>query len=112
MGGPAAAALPCLRQLYEAGHIGIRVHSVAAIHDIGGPAEAVLPVLLEAWEENDSTAGPVVDCLQRMGPAAAPALPRIHAELALARRSGGFFGSVKDDDALLRAARAVIDQTV
>ncbi|MFF4922473.1 HEAT repeat domain-containing protein [Kitasatospora sp. NPDC001261] len=111
MGGQAAAALPRLRQLSETGHVGIRVHAAAAIHDIGGPAEAVLPVLLEAWEENDSTAGPVVDCLQRMGPAAAPALPRIQAELALARRSGGFFGSVKDDEALLRAARAVIDQT-
>ncbi|MFE7587789.1 HEAT repeat domain-containing protein [Kitasatospora sp. NPDC057512] len=111
MGGSAAAALPRLRQLSETGHVGIRVHAAAAIHDIGGPAEAVLPVLLEAWEENDSTAGPVVDCLQRMGPAAAPALPRIQAELVLARRSGGFFGSVKDDEALLRAARAVIDQT-
>ncbi|WP_049650928.1 HEAT repeat domain-containing protein [Kitasatospora sp. MY 5-36] len=111
MGRSAAAALPRLRQLSETGHVGIRVHAAAAIHDIGGPAEAaaVLPVLLEAWEENDSTAGPVVDCLQRMGPAAAPALPRIHAELALARRSGGFFGNIKNDEALLRAARAVIE---
>ncbi|MFF2119122.1 HEAT repeat domain-containing protein [Kitasatospora sp. NPDC058184] len=111
MGGSAAAALPRLRQLSETGHIGIRVHAAAAIHDIGGPAEAaaVLPVLLEAWEANDSTTGPVVDCLQRMGPAAAPALPRIHAELALARRSSGFFGNIKNDEALLRAARAVIE---
>ncbi|MFF4381710.1 HEAT repeat domain-containing protein [Kitasatospora sp. NPDC001547] len=112
IGGPAAPALPRLRQLSEAGHVRTRVHAAAAIHDIGGPAEAaaVLAVLLEAWEENDSTAGPVMDCLQRMGPAAAPALPRIHAELALARRSGGFFGSVEDDEALQRAGRAVIDR--
>ncbi|MEU1284556.1 HEAT repeat domain-containing protein [Kitasatospora sp. NPDC005856] len=113
IGGPAAAALPRLRQLSEAGHAWTRVHAAAAIHDIGGPAEAeaVLSVLLKAWEENDSTAGPVMDCLQRMGPAAAPALPRIHAELTLARRGGGFFGSVEDDEALQRAGRAVIDQT-
>lgn len=113
IGAPAAAALPRLRQLSEAGHVRTRVQAAAAIHDIGGPAEAgaVLPVLLEAWEENDSTARPVMDCLRRMGPAAAPALPRIHAELTLARRSGGFFDSVEDDEALQRAARAVIDQT-
>ncbi|MFJ6378381.1 HEAT repeat domain-containing protein [Kitasatospora sp. NPDC092039] len=113
IGGPAAPALPRLRQLSEAGHVRTRVHAAAAIHDIGGPPEAaaVLAVLLEAWEENDSTAGPVLDCLQRMGPAAAPVLPRIHAELALARRSGGFFGSVEHDEALQRAGRAVIDRT-
>jgi hypothetical protein len=52
-----------------------------------------------------------MDCLQRMGPAAAPALPRIHAELALARRGGGFFATIEDDEALQRAGRAVIDQT-
>ncbi|MGW7447994.1 HEAT repeat domain-containing protein [Kitasatospora sp. NPDC054795] len=113
IGGSAVAALPRLRQLSEAGHIWTRVHAAAAVHDIGGRAEAevVLSVLLEAWERNDSTAGPVMDCLQWMGPAAAPALPRIHAELTLARRSGGFFGSVEDDEALQRAGRAVIDQT-
>ncbi|WP_224277526.1 HEAT repeat domain-containing protein [Streptomyces sp. LS1784] len=112
IGGPAAAALPRLRQLSEAGHVWTRVHAAAAIYDIGGPAEAeaVLPVLLEAWEQNDSTANHVVDCLQRMGPAAAPALPRIHAELTLTRRSGDFFASVEDDEALQRAALAAINQ--
>ncbi|MFF2546119.1 HEAT repeat domain-containing protein [Kitasatospora sp. NPDC058063] len=113
IGGPAAAALPRLRQMLEAGHAWTRVHAAAAIHDIGGPAEAetVLPVLLEAWEENDSTATRVMACLQRMGPAAAPARPRIGAELALARRSGDLFSSVEDDEELQRAARAVIDRT-
>ncbi|AUY53820.1 HEAT repeat domain-containing protein [Streptomyces sp. CB01881] len=112
IGAPAAAALPHLRQMLQAGHEWTRVHSAAAIHDIGGPAEAeaVLPVLLEAWEKNDSTAHHVLQCLQRMGPAAAPALPRIRAELALARRSGGFFKSVEDDEALQRAGRACINQ--
>ncbi|MGW4898220.1 hypothetical protein ACWEQL_39165 [Kitasatospora sp. NPDC004240] len=45
-----------------------------------------------------------------MGPAAAPALPLIHAELALHRRSGGDFKSIEKDEALQRAGRAVIDQ--
>lgn len=112
VGGPAAAALPRLRQMLEAGHVRTRMHAATAIYDIGGPAEAevVLPVLLEAWEENDSTAGHVLECLQRMGPAAARALPRIRAELALARRGGGFFGSVENDEALQRAGRTIINQ--
>ncbi|MFE5584530.1 HEAT repeat domain-containing protein [Kitasatospora sp. NPDC056531] len=112
IGAPAAEALPRLRQMLEAGHVRTRTHAAAAIYDIGGRAEAevVLPVLLEGWEENVSTAGHVLDCLQRMGPAAAHALPRIHAELALARRSGGFFEGIEDDEALQRAGRAVVNQ--
>ncbi|MFC8448224.1 hypothetical protein [Kitasatospora sp. NPDC057223] len=109
IGAPAAAALPRLRQMLAAGHVWTRMHAAAAIHDIGGPAEAevVLSGLLEVWEENDSTVGRgVLDCLRRMGSAAAPALPRIHAEPALARRGGGFFASVQDDEALQRAGRA------
>ncbi|EFL19751.1 HEAT repeat domain-containing protein [Streptomyces sp. C] len=110
IGAPAAAALPRLRQMLEAGYEWTRVHAAAAIHAIGGPAETelVLPVLLEAWEQNDATANHVLECLQRMGPAAVPALPRIHAELALARRSGGPFTSIEDDEALQHAARTVI----
>ncbi|MET8542329.1 HEAT repeat domain-containing protein [Kitasatospora sp. NPDC004799] len=113
IGGPAAAALPRLRQLTEAAHPWTRALAATAIHAIAGPteAEAVLPVLLAAWDENDSTADLVVACLQRLGPAAAPALPRIHAELARTRRSGDLFSTVADDEALQGAARAVIDQT-
>ncbi|MFI9324809.1 HEAT repeat domain-containing protein [Kitasatospora aureofaciens] len=112
IGEPAAAALPRLRQMLEAGHARTRTRAAAAIYDIGGPAEAVavLPVLLEGWEENDSTAGHVLDCLRRMGPAAAPALPRIRAELASTRRNGDIFHSVEGDEALQRAGRAVINQ--
>ncbi|MFE2151435.1 HEAT repeat domain-containing protein [Streptomyces lavendulae] len=112
IGAPAATALPHLRQMLQAGDKWTRMHAAAAIYDIGGPAEAtvVLPVLLKVWEQNDSTANHVLECLQRMGPAAAPALPRIHAELALARRSGGFFKTVEQDEALQRAAQTVIDQ--
>ncbi|MFG2298334.1 HEAT repeat domain-containing protein [Streptomyces sp. NPDC048603] len=111
IGAPAAAALPHLRQMLQAEYEWTRAHAATAIYDIGGPAEAavVLPVLLEVWEENDSTANHVLKCLQRMGPGAAPALPRIRAELAQARRSGGSFRSVEDDEALQRTARAVID---
>ncbi|MFE2912463.1 HEAT repeat domain-containing protein [Kitasatospora indigofera] len=113
IGAPAAEALPRLRQMLEAGHPVTRVYAAAAIYDIGGPAQlgTVLPVLLEAWKENDSTAGRVLDCLRRMGPAAAPALPTVCAELALARRGGGYFGSVADDEALQHAGWAVIRQT-
>ncbi|MFD0279776.1 HEAT repeat domain-containing protein [Kitasatospora sp. NPDC127111] len=112
IGAPAAAALPRLRQILRAGHDGTRLHAAAAIFDIGGPAEAgiVLPVLLEVWDNNDSTAHHVLECLRRMGPAAAPALPRIRAELARARRSGGSFGSIESDEALQRTGLAVIDQ--
>lgn len=112
IGAPAAAALPHLRQMLQAGNERTQMHAAAAIYDIGGPAEAevVLPVLLEAWEKVDSTANHVLECLQRMGPAAAPALPRIHAELALARRNVGFFTSTEHDEALQRAAQTVIDQ--
>ncbi|MGE7386382.1 HEAT repeat domain-containing protein [Streptomyces sp. NPDC004126] len=111
IGPPASAALPHLRRMLRADYEWTRVHAAAAIHDIGGPPEAavVLPVLLEAWEKNDSTAGHTLECLRRMGPGAAPALPRIRAELALARRSGGCFTSVEQDEALRRAARAVIE---
>ncbi|MFE3875870.1 hypothetical protein ACFXPX_15915 [Kitasatospora sp. NPDC059146] len=112
IGASAAAALPRLRQLLDAGHAWTRTHAAAAIHDIAGPAEAavVLPVLLRGWESNDSTARHVLECLQRMGPAAAPALPRVRAELALTRRSGGFCDGIEYDEALLRACRAVIRQ--
>ncbi|GAA4983095.1 hypothetical protein GCM10025734_04810 [Kitasatospora paranensis] len=112
IGAPATAALPRLRQMLRAGYDWTRVHAAVAIYEIGGPAEVevVLPVLLEAWEKNDSTANRVLECLQRMGPAVAPALPRIRAELALARRSGGYFTSVEDDEALQHAALAVIDR--
>ncbi|MEU3571905.1 HEAT repeat domain-containing protein [Kitasatospora sp. NPDC036755] len=112
IGAPATAALPCLRQLLHAEDEWTRVHAAAAIHDIGGPAEAevVLPVLLEAWEREDSTAKQVLECLRRMGPAAAPALPLVRAECARSRRSGGFFMIVEEDEALRRTALAVIDQ--
>ncbi|MGW4651992.1 HEAT repeat domain-containing protein [Kitasatospora sp. NPDC004289] len=112
IGGPAAAALPLLRAELAAGFAGTRVDAAAAIHAIGGPgeAEALVPVVLSAWEENDSTAVPVLRCLRGMGTAAAPALPRVRAELARVRRSGGFFASVERDEELLELCRAVVSE--
>ncbi|MFE7487314.1 HEAT repeat domain-containing protein [Kitasatospora sp. NPDC057541] len=112
IGTPAAEALPALRRMLQAEYEWTRVHAAAAIHAIAGPTEteSVLQVLLEAWGKNDATAGFVLACLQRMGPAAAPALPRIRAELSRARRGGGFFSGFDDDEALQRAARSLIDR--
>ncbi|CAN3977459.1 hypothetical protein KPATCC21470_0082 [Kitasatospora purpeofusca] len=112
IGAPAAAALPALRPMLQDGYDWTRLHAAAAIHDIAGPTEAgtVRPVLLEAWEQNGATAGFVLDCLRRMGPDAAPALPRIRAELARPRRSGRIFAGIDEDEALQHTARAIIDQ--
>lgn len=45
--------------------------------DIGGAdqADTVLPVLPAAWENDDDSTRAVITCLDRMGPAALPALP-------------------------------------
>ncbi|MFB7382467.1 HEAT repeat domain-containing protein [Kitasatospora purpeofusca] len=112
IGPPAAATLPTLRQMLHADYDWTRLQAAAAIHAIAGPTEteALLPVLLEAWEKNEATTGYVLECLQRMGPAAAPALPRIRAELARPRRTGGFFGGIDEDEALQHTARIVIHQ--
>jgi hypothetical protein len=95
--------------LLEAGYHWVRVHCAAALWEIGGEAEApaVLDTLLRAWEENGATANHVVACLDRMGPAAAPALPKITLELALLRRSGRFEAIEYDED-LQRLSRAII----
>ncbi|MGW3817667.1 hypothetical protein [Streptomyces sp. NPDC005046] len=63
--------------------------------------------LLTAWRENDATANHVLAFLDRMGPAAAPALPLIRAELALARRGGRFKG-VEQDEELRRIGRVIL----
>ncbi|MFD8823527.1 hypothetical protein ACFV1C_14345 [Streptomyces sp. NPDC059605] len=92
IGPPAAAVLPRLRQiLNEQVERNARneqndsavlndswtlVHVASALWDMGGDDEAdvVVPALLNAWRDNDSTACDVVACLDRMGPAARPAL--------------------------------------
>ncbi|MGW4725374.1 HEAT repeat domain-containing protein [Streptomyces sp. NPDC004291] len=66
----------------------IRVAS--ALWEIGGTAQTdtVLPVLLDAWKNDDASAHAVAACLNRMGPAAHPALPQVHAALDRPHRYG------------------------
>ncbi|OEJ98301.1 hypothetical protein [Streptomyces thermolilacinus] len=109
IGPPAAMALPRLRTMLTAGYEWTRVHAAAAVWDIGGAAEAsaVVQALLGAWESNEATSNHVVACLERMGRAAVPALPRVRAELARPRRSGRF-GSTANDEELQGACRAIV----
>ncbi|MFF1651581.1 HEAT repeat domain-containing protein [Streptomyces sp. NPDC058240] len=109
IGPPAASALPRLRKSVAFDDPWIRVHAAAALWDIGGEAEVpvVMQTLPAAWDKNDATSNHVLACLNRMGPAAAPALPRIRAELALPRR-GGRFRSITCDEELQNACRTIM----
>ncbi|MFF7211695.1 HEAT repeat domain-containing protein [Streptomyces sp. NPDC008238] len=106
IGPPARPAVPRLREMLHSGYEWTRIHAAAALWDIAGEAEAgvVVPTLLAAWEKNGATSNHVLRCLNRMGPATAPALPRIRAELALSRRLTG----VAKDEELQRLCRAVV----
>ncbi|MCX4554324.1 MULTISPECIES: hypothetical protein [unclassified Streptomyces] len=105
VGPPAAIALPRLKEMLTAGYEWTRLHAAIAVWDIAGEAEAdtVIRTLLEVWEENEATAHHIVTFLDRMGPAAAPALPRLQAELARARRSR----DVAHDEELQRTCRTL-----
>ncbi|WCD84416.1 hypothetical protein KPP03845_100739 [Streptomyces xanthophaeus] len=111
IGPPAARALPRLREMLEDEYEWTRVRAATGLWDIGGEVEgpAVVRALVEAWESNGATANAAVECLARMGAAAAPALPLIRAELALARR-GGRYSDISHDEALQRACRALVTQ--
>ncbi|MFE6888205.1 HEAT repeat domain-containing protein [Streptomyces sp. NPDC057694] len=113
IGPPAAMALPRLRSMLTDGYEWTRIHAASALWDIGGEAgaPAVVETLLGAWEKNDATSNYVVACLHRMGSAAATALPKILAELALSRRSG-HFGSAADDEELQTTCRAIVTHLV
>ncbi|MFD8005672.1 hypothetical protein [Streptomyces mirabilis] len=99
-GPPASVALPRLRGLLTHDYEWVRVHCAAALWEIGGQAEApaFLDALLQAMAKNSATANHVVACLDRMGPLAAPALPR----------RGGRFQSIDHDEALQRVGRTLI----
>ncbi|MFI7355942.1 HEAT repeat domain-containing protein [Streptomyces avidinii] len=106
IGPPAAAVLPRLRQMLneqvernarneQNGSAVLNdswtlVRVASALWDIGADSEAhiVVPALLNAWKNNDSTARCAAACLNRMGPAAQPALPQIEAALAQPHRGG------------------------
>ncbi|MGW4821467.1 hypothetical protein ACWEP4_21355 [Streptomyces sp. NPDC004227] len=66
-----------------------------------------MPTLLTAWEENDATSNHVLACLNRIGPAAAPTLPRLRRNSQLPRRSGRFQGIASDEE-LQRDCRAIL----
>ncbi|WP_369244353.1 HEAT repeat domain-containing protein [Streptomyces sp. R41] len=109
IGPPASVALPRLRGLLTQDYEWVRVHCAAALWEIGGQAEApaVLDALLQAMAKNSATANHVVDCLDRMGPLAAPALPLLREQLAQPRR-GGRFHSIDHDEALQRVGCTLI----
>ncbi|MGW1563965.1 HEAT repeat domain-containing protein [Streptomyces sp. NPDC002144] len=109
IGPPASAALPRLRRHLKHGYEWVRVPCAAALWEIGGQAEApaALDVLLQAVANNPATANAVVACLDRMGALAAPAVPLLRAQLALAKRGDGF-QTLERDEELQRVARALI----
>ncbi|MGQ4377367.1 HEAT repeat domain-containing protein [Streptomyces sp. SAS_267] len=109
IGPPASRVLPRLRDMLTAGYEWTRVHAATALWDIGGPDESpvVVRTLLDAWRKNGATANHAMACLDRMGPAAAPAVPFVRAQLALARRGDWLLGVEKDEE-LQRVARAFL----
>ncbi|MFJ3095380.1 hypothetical protein [Streptomyces hydrogenans] len=68
----------------------LRIRVASALWDIGGAdqADTVLPVLPAARENDGDSTRAVITCLDRMGPAALPALPRVQAALARPHRYG------------------------
>ncbi|MGW3917049.1 HEAT repeat domain-containing protein [Streptomyces sp. NPDC005070] len=109
IGPPASRLLPRLRTMLMARYEWTRVHAATALWDIGGPGEAPLVVttLLDAWRQNAFTANHAMAGLDRMGGAAAPAVPFARAQLALPRR-GGRFQNVEHDEELQRVGRAFL----
>lgn len=109
IGPPASIALPRLRGLLTHDYEWVRVHCAAALWEIAGEAEAppVLDVLLQAMAKNPATANHVVNCLDRMGSLAAPALPLLREQLARPRR-GGRFQSIDHDEELQQVSRTLI----
>jgi HEAT repeat protein len=106
IGPPAEAAVPRLRELLTHNYEWVRIHAASALWDIVAD-ETVLDTLLQAWTQTPATGNFVVSCLDRMGPAAAPALPELHAQLALPQR-GGRFASIDNDEELQRVGHAIV----
>lgn len=109
--GPAAADLaPHLRKLLADKYEWKRVHAAEGLWLVAGEPEVqtVLEVLLQAWNQNQATASFVVTVLDRMGPAAIPALSQLRAEIAKERR-GGRFGTIDADEDLVAMCQKLID---
>ncbi|TDB95578.1 HEAT repeat domain-containing protein [Actinomadura sp. 7K534] len=111
IGPPAQGVLPRLRDLLTHSDEWVRVPCATALWDIGGDAEspAVLDTLLQAWEQNSATADLVVACLDRMGPAARPALPQLRSELRHPQRRGRY-NSIDNDEKLQEISRTLIER--
>ncbi|GGU12466.1 hypothetical protein GCM10010272_67000 [Streptomyces lateritius] len=129
IGPPATPVLPRLRQILNeqtamnarneqqdaavlnVGNAWTLVHTASALWDIAGDSEAdtVVSALLNAWKDNDSTARDVLACLNRMGQAARPALPRIQTALAQPHRGNDRWSdAVASDLEIERICRSLV----
>ncbi|MFI5684156.1 HEAT repeat domain-containing protein [Streptomyces sp. NPDC051636] len=113
--GPAGTPLaPRLRELIAAGAEPAR--AAIALWRVTGEVGEALPVLLAQWTAAPRTRPEIAACLAELGPAAAPALPLVRAELASPRRHnntgspGNMRYHVSPDVALLRDCRRVLDR--
>ncbi|MGW0412466.1 HEAT repeat domain-containing protein [Streptomyces collinus] len=115
LGTAGAALAPRLRGLIAADHSPAR--SAVALWRITEDPEDVLPVLLDQWPATPAERPTMAACLTAMGPAAAPALPLIRAELASPRRHnnngsrGNMRYDVAADVALLADCRRIVAGT-
>ncbi|WP_129305596.1 HEAT repeat domain-containing protein [Streptomyces sp. L2] len=112
LGRSGAALAPTLRDMIAAGETPAR--AAAALWQVTGDPEEVLPSITEQWPAAPKERPALAAALAGMGPAAAPALPLIRAELASVRRhnndgSGGNMRyDVRPDVALLADCRRVL----
>jgi hypothetical protein len=113
--GPAAAPLAPDLRAREGG-----AEEAIALWKVTGESDEALPVLLHQWTARPTTRPEIAACLVEMGPAAAPALPLVRAELASTRRHGtdnstrtagasvNMRGDVTSDEELLRDCRRMV----
>ncbi|WP_371526184.1 HEAT repeat domain-containing protein [Streptomyces sp. NBC_01283] len=112
--GPEGVPLvPRLRELMAAS-VHLRSEAAIALWHIRADASDVLPVLIDQWTAAPDCRPQTVACLLEMGPAAAPALPLLHRELASPRRhnnygaQGNMRYDVASDETLLRDCRRLV----
>ncbi|MEV6536195.1 HEAT repeat domain-containing protein [Streptomyces sp. NPDC051639] len=114
LGASAGAALPDLRRMAASRDVWERTAASGALWDIAGNPDPVLTALRSAWEQNVHTRGTLAACLGRMGAAGTPAHDLLRTELAAPRRhrarsAGHGSHDIVEDEQLLRACRAALD---